>query len=192
MKQVKVVPGSTGQYGTRPTDVDISLGRADSFKLVAVYDSEETSTDAVAPTMTLGTQSGIFVRGEKITGGTSGATGRLITISTPVSFVLNSGLFVVGDVITGESSGATATITALTDGSEVITSRFELDTGQRDNLYDISRIVRKPSAQPPLGRLLIVHDYLEHGAGDVFTVDSYTDVANQMDYEDIPIQCNKG
>ena len=186
MKQVKVVPGSTGQYGTRPTDVDISLGRADSFKLVAVYDSEETSTDAVAPTMTLGTQSGIFVRGEKITGGTSGATGRLITISTPVSFVLNSGLFVVGDVITGESSGATATITALTDGSEVITSRFELDTGQRDNLYDISRIVRKPSAQPPLGRLLIVHDYLEHGAGDVFTVDSYTDVANQMDYEDIP------
>ena len=27
---------------------------------------------------------------------------------------------------------------------------------------------------------------MEHGAGDVFTVDSYTDVANQMDYEDIP------
>ena len=186
MKQVKVVPGATDAYGTRPTDKDISLGRADSFKLVAVYDSEDTSTDAVAPTMTVGTQSGIFTRGEKITGGTSGATGRLISITSPISFVSNTGTFIVGDIITGESSGATATITAVTEGDEVITSRYELDTGQRDNFYDIARIIRKPTAQPPLGRLLIVHDYMEHGSGDVFTVDSYVDVANQMDYEDIP------
>ena len=186
MKQVKVVPGDTDPYGSRPKDKEISLGRADVFKLVAVYDSEDTSTDAVAPTMTVGTQSGIFTRGEKITGGTSKATGRIVNISSPLSFVLKSGTFQVGDVITGESSDATATITALTDGDTVVTSRFELDTGQRDNYYDISRIVRKPNQQPPLGRVLIIHDYLEHGAGDVFTVDSYTDVANQMDYEDIP------
>ena len=38
----------------------------------------------------------------------------------------------------------------------------------------------------PTGRLLIVFDYLEHSAGDVLTVDSYSDVANQMDYVDIP------
>ncbi|MDP7368184.1 MAG: DUF4815 domain-containing protein, partial [Candidatus Pacebacteria bacterium] len=59
-------------------------------------------------------------------------------------------------------------------------------TGQRDNYYDISRIVRKPGVGLPLGRVLIVYDYMEHGTGDFFTVDSYTDVANQMTYEDIP------
>ena len=66
MKQVKVVPGDTDPYGSRPTDKEISLGRADVFKLVAVYDSEDTSTDAVAPTMSVGTQSGIFTRGKKL------------------------------------------------------------------------------------------------------------------------------
>ena len=187
MKQVKVVPGTTDAYGTRPTDKNISLGRADVFKLVAVFDSEDTSTDAVAPTITVNTQSGIFTRGEKITGGTSKATGRIVNISSPISYVSsNAKLFKIGDIITGESSGATATITAVTAGDSVVTNRFLLDSGQRDNYYDVARIVRKPSAQKPLGRLLIIHDYLEHGAGDIFTVDSYQDIANQMDYEDIP------
>ena len=38
MKQVKVVPGSTDAYGTRPTDKTVSLGRDDAFKLVGVFD----------------------------------------------------------------------------------------------------------------------------------------------------------
>ena len=33
--------------------------------------------------------------------------------------------------------------------------------------------------------MLIIYDYFEHGTGDIFTVDSYVDVANQMDYDDI-------
>ena len=61
-----------------------------------------------------------------------------------------------------------------------------MDTGQRDNYYDIARIVRKPIATSPTGRLLIVHDYFEHGAGDLLTVDSYSDIASQMTYADIP------
>ena len=187
MKQVKVTPGTTDAYGTRPTDNEISLGRADAFKLVAVFDSEDTSTDATAPELTTGSITGTFTRGEKITGGTSGATGRIIDTSSPFSYVLTSATgFVVGDVITGESSGATATVSALSAGDVVITSDFLLDTGQRDNFYDISRIIRKPSVPSPQGRLLVVYDYMEHGSGDVMTVDSYTDVANQMDYEDIP------
>jgi len=187
MKQVKVTPGTTDAFGTRPTDRDISLGRADAFKLVAVFDSEDTSTDAVAPELTTGSITGTFTRGEKITGGTSGATGRIIDTSSPFSYVLTSVTdFAVGDVITGESSGATATVSAVTGGDIVITSDFLLDTGQRDNFYDISRLVRKPSVPSPQGRLLVVYDYMEHGTGDVMTVDSYTDVANQMDYEDIP------
>ena len=34
--------------------------------------------------------------------------------------------------------------------------------------------------------MLVIYDYFEHGTGDILTVDSYSDIANQMDYEDIP------
>ena len=61
MKQLIVSTGTTDAYGTRPTDKTISLGHADSFNLAAVYDSEDTSTDAVAPTLTLGTITGTFI-----------------------------------------------------------------------------------------------------------------------------------
>ncbi len=36
MKQLKVDTGTTDAYGTRPGDIEISLGRADAFALVAV------------------------------------------------------------------------------------------------------------------------------------------------------------
>jgi hypothetical protein len=187
MKQVKVVSGTTDAFGTRPSDTTISLGRADVFNVVAVFDSEDASTDAVAPQFTLTNSSGTFTRGEKITGGTTGATARVISISSPMSYVLISAVaFASGETITGESSGASATVGTLTGGSIDIKNSYLFDDGQRDNFYDISRIVRKTSVAAPTGRLLIVYDYLEHGAGDVFTVDSYVDIANQMDYEDIP------
>ena len=188
MKQVKVVAGTTDAYGTRPSDKEISLGRADVFRLSAVYESADSSTDSVSPTIVVTTVTGTFTRGEKITGSTSGATARITTMSTPLQIVYLTGnkKFNASEIITGESSGATATTTAVTTGDHLITSNYTLDTGQRDNYYDISRIIRKPGMPSPTGRLLIIHDYLEHSAGDVLTVDSYSDVANQMDYVDIP------
>ena len=104
-----------------------------------------------------------------------------------MSYVQSTSLaFIVGETITGESSGATAVISTLTEGSINIVDRYLFDDGQRDNFYDISRLQKKPSSPAPTGRLLIVFDYMEHGSGDMFTVDSYTDVAKQMEYEDIP------
>ena len=99
----------------------------------------------------------------------------------------NSKEFGSSEVITGESSGATATTSATTTGDTVIKSRYVFDTGMRDNFYDISRITRKKGSAAPTGRLLIIYDYLEHGAGDMFTVDSYTDIAGRMEYDDIPV-----
>jgi len=64
-----------------------------------------------------------------------------------------------------------------------ITSRFTLDTGQRDNFYDIGRLVLKTGELTPTGRLLVDFDYFSHGAGDYFDVDSYSGV---IDYENIP------
>ena len=188
-KQLKVATGATDAFGTRPTDRAISLGRADVFKLVGVFDSEDTSADASAPTLTCSI-TGTFTRGEKITGSASGATARIITTTSPISYVLEKGFgatdFTTSDTITGASSSATATISAVTAGSKVITSSFTLDTGQRDNFYDVARIERKQIADSPRGRLLVVYDYFTHSAGDYFSVDSYTDVGGRMEYDDIP------
>jgi hypothetical protein len=73
--------------------------------------------------------------------------------------------------------------TAATASDTDITSRFNLDNGQRDNYYDIGRLKLKDGAITPTGRLLVDFDYFSHGSGDYFDVDSYSGVIN---YENIP------
>lgn len=79
------------------------------------------------------------------------------------------------------SSGADATI-----NDTNVTERFIFDGGQRDTHYDLARIIRRPDAQIPTNKLLVVYDYFNHignvNTGDYFTVDSYTNI----DYADIP------
>lgn len=169
-------------YGTSAHHKDISLGIADAYKLYAVLDSEDTSTDAVLPQFTFTGLSGVFTKGEVISGGTSGARAIAIPGSSVLCYITqNNKEFDAGETVTGLTSGASATIGTLTDGSKNVTERFVLDTGQRDNFYDIARIVRKGNAVTPTGRLLVVYNYFEHGAGDFFTVDSYS-----VDYKEIP------
>ncbi len=73
--------------------------------------------------------------------------------------------------------------TAATTSHTNVTDRFDLDTGQRDNFYDIGRITLKTGELTPTGRLLVNFDYFSHGSGDYFDVDSYSGV---VEYEDIP------
>ena len=73
--------------------------------------------------------------------------------------------------------------TDATNSDTDITDRFDLDSGMRDNFYDIGRLILKTGALTPTGRLLINFDYFSHGTGDYFDVDSYDGV---VDYEDIP------
>ena len=70
----------------------------------------------------------------------------------------NPTIFEMNDYINAQEFGASAK----TDGDTVVTNNFTLDTGQRDNYYDISRIVRKPGVPAPTGKLLVVFDYFEH------------------------------
>ena len=60
----------------------------------------------------------------------------------------------------------------LVSGTDV-TNRFTFDDGQRDTVYDVSRIVLKPGYQAPSGQLVIAFDYFDHTQGDFCTVDSY-------------------
>jgi len=73
--------------------------------------------------------------------------------------------------------------TPATTSDTNITSRFDLDTGQRDNFYDIGSIKLKTGAIQPIGQLLINFDYFSHGAGDYFDVDSYS---GTITYTNIP------
>tara|TARA_R110001592_G_scaffold98717_3_gene281623 strand:- start:939 stop:7322 length:6384 start_codon:yes stop_codon:yes gene_type:complete len=169
-------------YGTSAHHKDISLGVADAYKLWAVFDSEDSTADATIPQFTFTGLSGVFTKGEVIVGATTGARAVVIPGSSVLTYVTqNNRDFQSGEKVTGQESNAFATIDVMTDGSKNITERYVLDTGQRDNFYDIARIVRKGSAVSPTGRLTVVYNYFEHGAGDFFTVDSYG-----VDYKEIP------
>lgn len=63
-----------------------------------------------------------------------------------------------------------------------VKERFTLDDGQRDNFYDISRLIQKPGTSPVSGNLTVSFNWYEHTAGDYFSVDSYPDAH----YETIP------
>ena len=58
--------------------------------------------------------------------------------------------------------------------------------GEVCEIQNGKRIVRKNNVSSPTGKVIVIYDYFEHGAGDLMTVDSYVDIADQMTYEDIP------
>ncbi|NDB60461.1 DUF4815 domain-containing protein, partial [bacterium] len=109
-------------------------------------------------------------------------TGSTISISSQST--IQSGLIGLGkaDVYKLNSVYMSANFsTPATTSDTNITNRFTLDTGQRDNFYDIGRIKLNSGALVPTGRLLINFDYFSHGSGDYFDIDSYS-----IDYSDIP------
>ena len=175
--------GGGAEYGTSAHHKEISLGVADILKVHAIYDSEDSSTDPVLPQWTVTGATGSFTKGELITGATSGAIARVVNPISPITFVpVNGANFQASETITGSESEETATLDTFTAGSRDISINFTTDTGQRDNFYDIGRIVRKSGAAIPSGRLLIVFDNFDHGSGDFFTVDSYSSIT----YKEIP------
>ena len=120
---------------------------------------------------------------DSITGCTSGAKARVVNTISPITFVpINNTDFEATETITGAESSETATLDTFTAGSRIVTNDFTLDTGQRDNFYDIGRLVRKPNTIAPTGRLIAICDYFTHGTSDFFNVDSYSSI----NYKEIP------
>ena len=71
-----------------------------------------------------------------------------------------------------------------------ISDRFIFDNGQRDNVYDIARLIRKKGVEEPSGQLLVDFTYFDHTSddGEFFSVDSYLNANNlTLDYADIPV-----
>lgn len=64
-----------------------------------------------------------------------------------------------------------------------ISKKFFLENGQRDNHYDLGKLVLFPGVKPPAGNVYVKFKYFQHGAnGDFFAVSSYT---GQVDYNKI-------
>ena len=179
-------------FGTRVEDLQISLGVNDVYKIHAIYESYDNN-DASPPYLTL-TESAFFGTGTLIKGKTSGARGRVISFSNSnlrLYYVdLNGVSFVTGETIEGFDSSDDPLLGIVDDGddavfagSKVITEEFDLESGQRTNFYDVSRLIRQPSTVAPNRKLLIIMDYLIHEAsGDYFSSQSYTGIS----YKEIP------
>ena len=173
-------------YGTNINDELITLGVPDVYGLRAVYESNDT-TDALPPMLTVA--SGFAGNpGDRITGSSSGATGKIIQVTgTSVYFYyLGDILFTTSDTITNETSTNTSTnsraVSAVTVDSKDISDNFLLDDGQRDGYYGLASIKRKPGAPVPSKPILIIFDYFTASSGSFFTVDSYSD----LEFENIP------
>jgi len=76
----------------------------------------------------------------------------------------------------------------ITDGNVAIasdmTTKYLLDNGQRDNLYDHASIRLKPGQAGPTGNVVVYVDYLAHSGLGYLTVDSYQSA--NISYANIP------
>lgn len=68
-----------------------------------------------------------------------------------------------------------------------VTDNYIFDDGQRDNIYDISRLILKPNRPVSTTELFVTCDAFDHTTdGDFFSVDSYTHDRG-VSYKKIPI-----
>jgi len=177
-------------YGTRIQDEEISLNVPDAVRVLAIFESSDSSLPILPSLQISGTNAQSYVLGEYIVGESSGAIGILVekTNTSVLEFVyLNSKTFIEGEVILGKKSTLKTNITAITIGSKNITQNFEFDDGQTNSYYGYSSIIRKSKVDPPKRSLKIVfqnYSVDSSDTGELFTANSY----NPENYKyDVPI-----
>ena len=171
-------------YGTRVQDSEISLNVPDVTKVYGVFESTNVSAP-IFPVVTLSSinsptaKTGDLLVGEKFVGKDSNAIGIYISKNTDNSInyaLLNDFDIQINEVVTFKESGITATVGSHTLGSNNITDEFTYDDGQRNTIYDYSRLVRKSGYDAPVHQLSIVFEsayYTASDTGDITTVNSY-------------------
>jgi hypothetical protein len=181
-------------YGLRVQDEEISLNYPDVSKVIAVYESLNTS----APVLDQITFSSIVnvnnnaIVGENIIGRDSNTVARIVTkpgSNTLGVVYLNKNRFSSNEFVIFEESNIQTTINSITPGNyRDVSSKFNLDKGQKEQYYDYSRLIRKNGESSPLKRLLVIFDYYSVSSGDsgdVFTVNSYSEERFSSDIPNI-------
>tara|TARA_B100001564_G_scaffold121475_1_gene101360 strand:- start:25870 stop:33417 length:7548 start_codon:yes stop_codon:yes gene_type:complete len=172
-------------YGTRVQDDIISLNVPDGFVVHGVYESVDVN-DPQSPSLTLSNMTGPSANtndlaiGDVFIGNISNAKAIYLEkrSSTSIGFAyLNNKKFADNEILVFQQSGVQANVSAIFAGSPNVTSSFEFDNGQRRDIYDYSRIVRKGTAAVPNKKLKIFFGHADYDAsdlGDITTVNSYT------------------
>ena len=187
-------------YGVRVQDNEICLNVPDVVRVLAVYESGDTS-DPQLPKIQLTGFTGPsnnnqdFIVGEQITGKSSGAVALIVgkISSDSLEYVyLNASQFSVEEVITSDQSAVSATITnKFITTSTDISQNFYVDDGQRESYYDYGRLIRKENTNAPSRKIKIVFQNYTINSGDTgefVSVNSYPE--NCFKY-DIPLYDNR-
>jgi hypothetical protein len=179
-------------FGTRVQDESICINYPDVSKVLAVYESYNTSNPVLDKLVFLSTANVDVnaVVGENIIGSTSGAVARVVEklSSNTLSIVyLNPQRFRTNELVTFSESNIITSINNIILGEYIdLTNNFNLDKGQRDQYLDYARINRNRSSIIPTKRLLVVFDRYQipsNDNGDVCSVLSYDE---ERYLEDIP------
>ena len=168
-------------YGTRVQDKEISLNVPDAVRVLAVYESDDTSNPNLPQLQLTGFFGNAnYIVGEYIEGKTSGAV-ALVTSKVDVDKLeyvyLNTSQFSSGEVVFGKDSKEEAIISTKILSSKNITQNFDFDNGQRDTFYDFSRIIRRQGVESPKKKITIVfQNYTidSSDTGEFITANSYS------------------
>ena len=170
------------RYGTRVEDEEICLNYPDVAKIIAIYESVNTSNptfDTLSFDSALSVNSNAIV-GENIKSLDGKTVARIVgkDVADTVDIIyLSSNKFDDLDEVEFEESNIKGEVKTQSEGKyKNVTNSFTLDKGQRNQYYDYSRIVRNAESSTPSARLTIIFDHYTIPAGDngdAFTVLSY-------------------
>ena len=185
-------------YGLRVQDEEICLNYPDVAKVLAIYESFNTSApvlDQIEFSASANVSTNAII-GENILGNSSKAVARVVTNASANTLgivYLNENKFSAGESVIFEESNISTDIVAITEGKyKNLTFSYKLDKGQKEQYYDYSRIIRNDNNIEPSKQLLVVFDHYTvptSDSGDVFTVISYDE---QRFLSDIPSIGSKG
>jgi hypothetical protein len=171
-------------FGTRVQDNVISLNVPDVVKIHGIFESTDTSP-AESPSMTLASLDGPtattndLIVGETITGTISGAKAIYLIRKndTDTGFIhLNDTSFEKNEVVQFSQSGVSAVVSVINSGSRKITGQYTFDNGQRETIYDYSRLIRKPGFDVPTRQIRVYYSkafYDSADTGDITVANSY-------------------
>jgi len=171
-------------FGTRVQDREISLNVPDVIEIHGIYESVDVN-DPQLPSLTSNNMTGPtgstldLIIGETFVGQTSGAKAIYLKRNSTSSIgycYKNNNTFESGEVLIFDESGVNATAANIDSGSPVVTDRYSLDSGQRLEIYDYARIVRRKNFDPSNKKLLVYFtsaDYDPNDEGIITTANSY-------------------
>ena len=143
----------------------------------------------------------ITISGGAGTGATATATVNASGVITAITVTAGgSGYTSAPTVVVSHPNGNLGTLGILenTDGFELqkvtsttagvatdVTDRFTFDSGVRSSHYDFASIKLNTGAVFPTGAITVSYNYLNHGDGEYYTVNSYTHTASNILYEEL-------